>query len=104
MTCEFELSGSRFMALNAGPMFQFTEAISFFVSCEDQEEVDYYWERLLADGGTPSQCGWLKDKFGLSWQIIPRMLGERLSSPDRTLADKTLQNMLQMTKIEIAKL
>ncbi len=80
-TAEFELNGQRFYGLNAGPQFQFNEAISLWVNCENQEEVDYFWDALTADGGEESQCGWLKDKFGLSWQIIPRQLSELMADP-----------------------
>jgi len=96
----FELEGQRFMGLNAGPMFRFTEAVSFFVHCETQQEVDTLWEKLLAHGGTPSQCGWLKDQFGLSWQIIPAILPTLLGDPDRAKAGRALQAMLQMGKID----
>ncbi len=102
-TVSFELDGQAFTALNAGPVFKFTEAISFFVSCESQEEVDYYWEKLLA-GGEESQCGWLKDKYGLSWQIVPTALGELLGDPDPVKSQRVMQAMLQMRKIEIAGL
>lgn len=102
-TVSFELDGQVFTALNAGPEFKFTEAISFFVSCESQEEVDYYWEKLLA-GGEESQCGWLKDKYGLSWQIVPTALGELLGDPDPVKSQRVMQAMLQMRKIEIAGL
>lgn len=100
MTATFELNGQRFMVLNAGPQFKFTEAISFFVSCETQEEVDYYWEKL-SEGGEIQQCGWLKDKFGLSWQIIPNALGELLGDPDPAKAQRVMQAMLGMKKIDI---
>lgn len=103
MTGTFELDGQEFMALNAGPQFKFTEAISFFVRCEDQEEVDYFWDKLT-EGGQESQCGWLKDKFGLSWQIIPNALGEMLSDKDRAKAQRVMQAMLQMGKIDIKRL
>ncbi|MEQ8361870.1 MAG: VOC family protein [Cyclobacteriaceae bacterium] len=76
MVVNFELNGKKFMGLNGGPMFKFNEATSFVVDCNDQQEIDYYWSKLTDDGGTPSQCGWLKDKYGLSWQIVPRQLGE----------------------------
>jgi predicted 3-demethylubiquinone-9 3-methyltransferase (glyoxalase superfamily) len=102
-TVSFELDGQEFIALNAGPQFKFTEAISFFVSCESQEEVDYYWEKLLA-GGEESQCGWLKDKYGLSWQIVPTALGELLGDPDPVKSQRVMQAMLKMQKIEIAGL
>ncbi len=100
----FTLQGQRFYALNGGPMYKFTEAVSFFVSVDTQEEVDHYWNALQADGGKPSMCGWLKDKFGLSWQIIPRKLMEYQSSPDRAAADRSQQAMLKMRKIVIADL
>ena len=97
----FALEGQEFIGLNAGPQFKFNEAVSFFVDCETQEEVDELWNRLTADGGEPGNCGWLKDKYGLSWQIIPRQLGELLGHPDREKAGRALQAMLQMKKIEI---
>lgn len=100
MTGTFELAGLQFYALDAGPQFKFTEAISFFVNCETQEEVDYFWEKLSA-GGVPSQCGWLKDKFGVSWQIVPTILGKLLGDKDATKAGRVMQAMLQMTKIDI---
>ena len=100
----FEIQGQRFYALNGGPQFKFTEAVSFFISVDTQEEVDYYWDRLISDGGEPSMCGWLKDRFGLSWQVIPRKLMEYQSSPDRAAADRTNQAMLKMRKIVIADL
>ncbi len=99
----FALNGQEFMVLNGGPMFSFTPAISLFVKCETQAEVDYYWEKLTA-GGTEEPCGWLKDKFGLSWQIIPNALSELISHPDREKAGRALQAMLQMKKIDIATL
>jgi predicted 3-demethylubiquinone-9 3-methyltransferase (glyoxalase superfamily) len=100
----FVLDGVAFQALNGGPRFKFTEAISLFVNCENQAEVDDLWNKLTADGGEESMCGWLKDKFGLSWQIIPTILGELLASPDREKANRAMQAMLQMRKIDIAKL
>ena len=103
MTATFELNGQEFMALNGGPLFTFTEAISFFVSCETQMEVDELWEKLSA-GGEESQCGWLKDKFGLSWQIVPSALGELLNDPDAEKAGRVMNAMLQMKKIDIAGL
>ena len=102
-SCTFELDGQPFMALNGGPMFKFTEAISLFVSCETQAEVDDLWERLSA-GGEQSRCGWLKDKFGLSWQIIPKALGELMNDNDPVKAGRVMQAMLQMTRIDIAGL
>lgn len=100
MTAEFSLEGIEFVALNAGPQFKFTEAISFVVNCESQEEVDYYWEKL-SEGGEKSRCGWLKDKFGLSWQITPTILMELISDPDQEKADRVMKAMMQMDKIEI---
>ena len=103
MTATFEIEGQEFMALNGGPHFQFTPAISLFVSCVTQEEVDELWNELSA-GGEESQCGWLKDKFGLSWQIIPTALGELMGDPNPVKAQRVMQAMLQMGKIDIAKL
>ncbi|MAT98230.1 MAG: hypothetical protein CL608_13880 [Anaerolineaceae bacterium] len=100
----FRLEDQEFMALNAGPHFKFSEAISFFVDCKTQAEVDELWEKLTADGGEESQCGWLKDKFGLSWQIIPSALGEMLGDEDSEKAGRVLQAMLKMQKIVIADL
>ena len=102
MTATFELEGQEFVALNGGPHFQFTEAVSFYVKCENQAEVDYFWEKLLAGGGTESQCGWLKDRFGLSWQIVPNRLMELIGDKDPKRATAALQAMLQMKKIVIA--
>lgn len=104
LTATFELHGQQFMALNGGPQFQFTEAVSLFVSCETQAEVDSLWEKLLADGGEEQMCGWLKDKYGLSWQIIPNALGELMSDPDPVKAQSVMQAMLQMRKIDVAEL
>ena len=95
-----ELNGQRVIALDAGPAFKFNESFSFFVECDTQEEVDDYWTRLTGDGGQESQCGWLKDKFGLSWQIIPKLLGELMQDEDRDRADRVTQAMLQMRKID----
>jgi predicted 3-demethylubiquinone-9 3-methyltransferase (glyoxalase superfamily) len=105
MTVEFELDGQRFTALNGGPMFKFNEAISFQVSCETQQEVDYYWEKL-SQGGDESaqQCGWLKDKFGASWQIVPRVLAEMMSGSDSAKSQRAMQAMLKMKKLDIAGL
>jgi predicted 3-demethylubiquinone-9 3-methyltransferase (glyoxalase superfamily) len=103
MTGTFQLDGQEFMALNGGPYFKFTEAISLFVNCETQEEVDELWEKL-SEGGEISQCGWLKDRYGLSWQIVPTALGEMLGDPDPKKAQSVMQAMLQMTKIDIAAL
>lgn len=99
-TVTFEAAGQRVIALDAGPEFKFDEAFSFFVECETQDEVDEYWAKLTADGGQESQCGWLKDKFGLSWQIIPKLLDELLRDEDRDRANNVMQAMLQMKKIE----
>ena len=99
----FVLKGQEMMVLNGGPMYSFTPAISLFVKCETQQEVDYYWQKLT-EGGSEDACGWLKDKFGLSWQIIPNALGELLGAPDREKAGRALQAMLQMKKIDIAAL
>jgi len=104
MSGTFILEGQEFMALNGGPTFRFNEAISLFVDCEDQAEVDELWGKLTANGGEESSCGWLKDKFGLSWQIIPRALGEMLSSDDSEKAGRALQAMLKMGKIDVAEL
>jgi len=100
MTATFQLDGQEFMALNGGPEFPFTEAISFFVSCETQQEVDELWEKL-SEGGEAGRCSWLKDKFGLSWQIIPTALGELLSDKDAGKAGRVMEAMLQMNKIDI---
>lgn len=101
-TADFELNGQAFKGLNAGPHFHFTEAISFWVHCENQDEVDYFWNALTADGGEESQCGWLKDKFGLSWQIVPRQLTELMADPGR--GQRVMQVMLGQRKIIIADL
>jgi len=104
MTASFVLEGQEFMGLNAGPMFKFNEAISFFVKCETQDEVDYYWNALIADGGSEGQCAWLKDKFGVSWQIVPNALGRYLGDSDRAKANRVMQAMFKMKKIIIADL
>lgn len=104
LVIDFEIFGTRFSAMNAGPMFKFNEAISFVIDCDGQEEVDYYWNALTADGGEESMCGWLKDKFGLSWQVVPKQLNEALANPDPEKARAAMQNMLQMRKIVIADL
>lgn len=104
MMMSFQLDGQEFIALNGGPQFKFTEAFSLFVNCENQAEVDYYWEKLIADGGQPEACGWLKDKFGLSWQIVPSALGELLGGPDPEKSQRAMQAMLQMSKLDIAAL
>ena len=99
----FELDGQRFMALQGGPTFKFTEAVSMYVSCETQEEVDYFWEKLTA-GGSESRCGWLKDQFGLSWQVVPSELGRLLGDPDPGRAKRAMEAMMGMAKIDIAGL
>jgi predicted 3-demethylubiquinone-9 3-methyltransferase (glyoxalase superfamily) len=98
ITVSFELDGQAFVALNGGPNFKFNEAISFMIRCENQTEIDYYWSKLTADGGTEVQCGWLKDKFGLSWQVVPARIGELVKSP------KGMQAMMKMKKLDIAEL
>ena len=103
MTVEFELGGQRFTALNGGPEFTFSEAISFQVSCETQDEVDSYWS-TLSKGGEEGPCGWLKDRFGVSWQIVPKVLPELLADPDRERAQRVMAAMLKMRKIEIGEL
>ena len=100
----FELEGQRFNALNGGPKYKFNEAVSFFISVESQEQVDYFWSQLTADGGEEGNCGWLKDKFGLSWQVVPATLGRLLGAADRTKANRAMQAMLKMRKIIIADL
>lgn len=101
LTGVFELNGQRFMALDGGPHFKFTEAVSLFVECESQEEVDYFWGKLTANGGEESMCGWLKDKFGLSWQIIPTALPKLLNDPDHQKSKRVMEAMLHMKKIDI---
>jgi predicted 3-demethylubiquinone-9 3-methyltransferase (glyoxalase superfamily) len=103
MTVKFELEGLEFIALNGGPHFKFTEAISFSVDCKTQEEVDEFWRRL-SEGGEEGQCGWLKDKYGLSWQVNPRILGEMLSDPDPEKSKRVMEAMLKMKKIDIGRL
>ena len=103
MTIEFEIEGQEFIALNGGPHFKFTEAVSFVVSCKTQSEVDYYWKKLSA-GGKEVQCGWLKDKFGLSWQIVPTILGELMSAKDPAKSERVMEAMLKMVKLDINKL
>jgi predicted 3-demethylubiquinone-9 3-methyltransferase (glyoxalase superfamily) len=104
LTVGFELFGQQFTALNGGPLYKFNEAVSFVVSCETQEEVDKYWDALLADGGAPQACGWLKDKFGLSWQITPTILPQLLSGSDPKKAQNVMQAMMKMVKLDIAQL
>jgi predicted 3-demethylubiquinone-9 3-methyltransferase (glyoxalase superfamily) len=103
MTIAFELDGQPFTAINGGPHFKFTEAVSFVVDCKTQKEIDTYWERLL-EGGEESQCGWLKDRYGLSWQIIPTRLTELIGDPDPERANRAMQAMLQMRKIDVAEI
>jgi predicted 3-demethylubiquinone-9 3-methyltransferase (glyoxalase superfamily) len=98
----FELNGARFQALNGGPHFKFNEAISLSVDCKNQDEVDYFWDKLTAGGGAPSQCGWLKDKYGVSWQIVPDIMPRLLQDPDRAKVNRAMQAMMKMTKIVIA--
>lgn len=102
MVVVFELAGRGFLALNGGPNFKFTEAISFTISCEDQKEIDHYWEKLTANGGSEGPCGWLKDKFGLSWQVVPKNMGELLSNPKT--APRVMQEEMKMKKIDLATL
>lgn len=97
----FTLNGQPYVGINGGPHFHFTEAVSFSVSCEDQAEVDHYWDALLAGGGQPSQCGWLKDRFGLSWQVVPAQMGEYLGGPDPDGARRAMQAMMEMVKLDI---
>jgi two-component system sensor histidine kinase QseC len=101
LSATFELAGVQFMVINGGPHDKFNDAVSFYVECEDQAEVDRYWDALTADGGAEVQCGWLKDKFGMSWQIVPKQLNEYLGDPDPERAQRVMQAMLQMVKIDI---
>lgn len=103
LVCGFELEGQQFIALNGGPMYRFTEAISLSIDCVSQDEVDHFWTRL-SEGGEPGRCGWLKDKFGLSWQVVPRRLPELLSDPDRAKSGRVMKAMMAMQKIDIAAL
>lgn len=103
MVASFRLEGQEFLALNGGPKFRFTEAVSFLIDCASQDEIDHYWDRL-SEGGEQGPCGWLKDRFGLSWQVVPSILGEMLQDQNRERANRALQAMLQMTKMDIAKL
>ena len=103
-TVSFELDGQEFMGFNAGPQYKFNEAISMYVNCEDQAEVDYFWNALIADGGEESMCSWCKDKFGLSWQIVPKQLGELMGDPDPEKSQRVMQAMLKMKKIIVADL
>ncbi|HEY7163540.1 MAG TPA: VOC family protein [Candidatus Binatia bacterium] len=103
LTIEFELNGQRFTALNGGPLFKFNEAISFQVSCESQDEVDYYWEKL-SEGGEPGQCGWLRDKYGVSWQIVPTILGELLRQKNPKKSENVMKALLKMKKLDVGAL
>ena len=103
-TVEFELQGQRFMGLNAGPLYKFNESVSFFVSVETQDEIDYYWNALTASGGEGGNCGWLKDQFGLSWQIVPTKLGELLGGADHEGAGRAMQSMMGMKKLVITEM
>jgi predicted 3-demethylubiquinone-9 3-methyltransferase (glyoxalase superfamily) len=103
MTVEFELNGQRFVGINGGTQFKFDEAVSFMITCEDQEEIDYYWEQLT-EGGSEGPCGWLKDKFGLSWQVVPTGMDELFSDPDPTRAERAMKAMLEMSKLDVAVL
>jgi len=104
MVVEFELAGQKFIGLNGGPKYKFTEAVSFSIDCADQAEVDYYWSRLTSDGGQESQCGWLKDKFVLSWQVVPRALRETVGGSDSEGSKRAMEEMLKMKKIDVQKL
>ena len=102
LTVDFTLAGQKYMGLNGGPQFPFTEAVSFMIFCDDQAEVDRLWDALTADGGKPVACSWLKDRFGLSWQIVPRALMQMIADPDRAKAKRAMEAMMQMVKIDIA--
>ena len=104
MSVEFELEGQRFMALNGGPMYKFNESVSFFVSCETQQEIDHYWSKLTANGGEPGRCGWLKDKYGLSWQIVPKAFSKLLGGGDPAATQRVVQAFMQMGKLDIQTL
>lgn len=104
LTIEFEIDGNKFLALNGGPLFKFTEAISFMIDCKDQAEVDYYWDKLISGGGEESQCGWLKDKFGVSWQVVPSAMSQLLGSKDTAKAKRAMKAMLTMKKLIIKDL
>jgi predicted 3-demethylubiquinone-9 3-methyltransferase (glyoxalase superfamily) len=100
----YELEGQKFLALNAGPQFKFNESVSFFVGCDTQEEIDDFWTKLSADGGSTNRCGWLKDKFGLSWQIVPNTLGQMLGSADAAKSKRAMDAMMQMEKLDLNRL
>lgn len=104
LTIEFQIEGQEFLALNAGPTFKFNEAVSFMINCDTQEEIDYYWDKLTEDGGEESECGWLKDKFGLSWQVVPSMWGDMIADNDVKKVNNVMQAMMKMRKLDIATL
>jgi predicted 3-demethylubiquinone-9 3-methyltransferase (glyoxalase superfamily) len=104
MTVEWELNGQKFVGINGGPQFQFSEAVSFMISCKDQDEVDYFWDRLTADGGKEGQCGWLTDRFGLAWQVVPEGMDEVFNDPDPAKAERSMAAMMKMKKLDIAEL
>ena len=104
MTVDFELDGQSFTVINGGPEFKFDESVSLLINCKDQEEVDYYWDKLTADGGAEVQCGWLKDKYGVPWQVVPEGMDELFSDPDKDRADRAMKAMLGMKKLDVAAL
>ena len=104
MSVAYELEGQKFFALNAGPQFKFNESVSFFVGCDTQEEIDYFWDKLSADGGATNRCGWLKDKFGLSWQIVPNAMGEMLGSSDGAKSKRVMDALCEMEKLDLNQL
>jgi len=104
MNATFVIDDQEFMALNGGPQFKFNEAVSFFIRCESQNEIDYFWQKLTADGRAEGRCGWLQDKYGVSWQVVPNVLGKYMSDADRTKANRVIQAMLKMKKLDIAAL
>jgi predicted 3-demethylubiquinone-9 3-methyltransferase (glyoxalase superfamily) len=104
LVANFTIEGQEFSALNGGPIFRFTEAVSFVVHCDSQDEIDYYWDKLISGGGKPSQCGWLKDKFGLSWQIVPTALTKLMTGPDPAKTNRVMQAILSMTKLDLPTL
>lgn len=104
LTIDFEMNGMKFMGLNGGPHFKFNESISFMIHCETQEQIDYYWDKLTANGGSEVQCGWLKDKFGMSWQVVPTLFFELVATGDKAKIERFMRAMMQMVKMDIAKL
>lgn len=104
MTAEFEVNGQRFLGLNGGPDFKFNESISLVINCDSQAEIDMYWDKLTANGGNPIECGWLKDKYGLTWQVVPTALEKMMSDEDQVKSDRVMHAMLQMKKLDLAKL